>query len=68
MTFSSVAVEGPTCMGAVASPDSPYYMMRMTYDWTSVADRLYLAQPRWVWCANCIHAFFFGPIYFLCGN
>jgi hypothetical protein len=40
-------------------------MLRESYTWCLRADRLFIAMPLWVRTATCIHAFFFGPFYFL---
>lgn len=61
----SATVEAPTCLGYEVRPDSPLPMLRMSYDWCVVADRLFIAMPVWVRGATCMHAFFFGPCYML---
>ncbi len=46
--FISAFVEAPYCLGEDVRKDSKYVFLRMSYDWCSKADRLFIEKPLWV--------------------
>lgn len=52
----SFLIELPVCMGYRVSPTSPIPTLRASYEWCSVADRIFLHPPTWARVAVCMSA------------